>query len=95
MKGISAGSPYNGGDNAPIRYFMLSSETSSNRNGLYLLRSLAKGAPQTLQTLQAIAKGIDYSPQSDGMVTLLKIQLPYVIKCGEIKLVLNLRLSLY
>lgn len=45
MEGIQIETTYNGGDNAPVRYLMLSSKTSSAKNGLHLIESLIKPIP--------------------------------------------------
>lgn len=49
-----------------------SSETSSIRNGLHLVELLAKGAPWKLQITQAIVRIIGCSPDTDGLILLLK-----------------------
>lgn len=40
-------SPHSEGDNAPTRYLIAKSQTSSDRNGLHLVEMLAKGIPWT------------------------------------------------
>lgn len=46
----------NSRDNVPTRHLILSSQTSSVRNALYLVELLAKGLRWNSQTSQAIAK---------------------------------------
>lgn len=58
-------SPYNRGDNAPIKRHMPPSKVLSARNRLYLIESLTKEVPETPQTSQIIAKAIGYPLQSD------------------------------
>lgn len=63
----------NAEDNASVRYLIPPRETSRARNGVYLVESLAKGAPGNFQISQAITKDISCSPQTDGKTLLLRV----------------------
>lgn len=75
--------PNKRGYSAPTRQLITPNKT---RNGLYFVEPLAKGAPQNLQTSEAIARIIGCSPKPDSKVLLLKTTLPYVIEHGKIEL---------
>lgn len=71
------------------------SKTSSARSGLHLVELLAERAPWKLQTSQAIATALSYSPQPDGKSPLLETTLTFVIDRREAELVLNMKLHPY
>lgn len=77
-------SPNNGGDKASARE---PSETTSARNGLTLIKFLAKGGPWNPQITQATSKAMGCFPPMDGRVLLPETTLTYLIEQGEIKLV--------
>lgn len=56
------------------------SKMFSSRNGLHLVQSLDKRVHRCPQTLQTIARAVDYPSQPYSKTLLLKIPLPYVIK---------------
>lgn len=88
------GLPDNGRGKGPARYLMPSSKTSSARNGLPLVESLAKGVLWTpTQTSQVISKAISCPLQSDAKALLLKTSL--LFKHRKVKLVPNWKLHHY
>lgn len=56
-------SPNNGGDIVPARHLSPLNKSFSARNGLYLIKLLAKEPHGDSQTTQAIAKTIGCTPQ--------------------------------
>lgn len=82
-------SPNKSGDTAPTQHLMLPSETSSARNWLCLIESLAKEVLWNPQTSQAISKVFSFSPQPDDKILSLKTILSYVIEHREIEMVLT------
>lgn len=72
------------------------SKISSDRNGLLFVELLPKGVPLILlQTSQVISKVIGYVPQPDDKTLLVKQQVIYAIKHGEIELASNEKLNSY
>lgn len=56
------------------------SKIFSSRNGLHLVQSLDKRVRRCPQTLQTIARAVDYPSQPYSKTLLLKMPLTYVIK---------------
>lgn len=86
-------SPNNRGDNVPTRHFIPPSKTCSDRNGLYLVESLAKGAPWKPLNIACYCHG--YSLQPDGKAILHKRTHTYVTEQGEVKVASNQKLYNY
>lgn len=72
MKETEMESPHNQGEEAPVSHLSPPSETSIDRNGLHLIKLLAKRVHGNPQTTQAIAKAIGCFPQTDGQSLWLK-----------------------
>lgn len=66
-------------DNAPTRYLMSSSITSSSRNKLHHIESLAKGVLWKSLKHHIGQSSIDFSPQPHSKTLLLKTALIYAI----------------
>ena len=65
-------SPNNGGDRATVVFLLLQNDASCNRNGFYLIELLVKRVLWEPPTIQAVAKTIDCSLQTDDKTLLPK-----------------------
>ena len=62
------------GDKVTTGYHILQNEASSTANELHFIKFLAKGWHGNPQIIQAIAKAIGSSPQTDNKALLVKRQ---------------------